>query len=66
MKFAKGEKRVLTAPLVVRTSISVGTIPVGEVIEIQQVSVWNREVLIENNWFHESRITECSEPIKEA
>lgn len=65
MIFKKGDKRILTSPLSVRTSISVGTIPAGEIIEIQQVDESNRQVLVESVWMSQSRIVECSAPVEE-
>jgi hypothetical protein len=61
----KGEKRKLTEDLTVRTAISVGTIPAGSVIEIQQVNAPYRQVLVDNVWFADSTIARKSELITE-
>ncbi|RCW44261.1 hypothetical protein [Paenibacillus prosopidis] len=65
MIFKKGDKRLLTSPLTIRSSYSIGTIPAGEIIEIQQVNESNRQVLVDNVWMHQSRIYECSIPVEE-
>jgi hypothetical protein len=62
---AEGEKRKLTEDLAVRTAISVGTIPAGSVIEIQQVNAPYRQVLVDNVWFADSTIARKSELIAE-
>lgn len=63
MNLCKGEKRRLTAPLGLRTSYSIGTIPAGEVIEILQVDMRNRQVLIENVWVHGPTVERISEAV---
>jgi hypothetical protein len=52
MKLQKGERHILTSDLVVRTSYSIGTIPTGTEIEIQQVDKNNREYLVDNAWIY--------------
>jgi hypothetical protein len=52
MKFNKGEIFKLTKPLTVRTSLSVGTIPAGVEIEIQQVNEDYHQYLVDNVWMH--------------
>lgn len=54
MKLNKGERYELTKPLVVRTSFSIGTLPIGTEIEIQQVNKDYRQYLVENTWMHYS------------
>jgi hypothetical protein len=65
MNLSKGDKRRLTAPLGLRTSFSVGTVPAGEVIEIQQVDERNRQVLIEDVWVHGPMVERISSPVDE-
>jgi hypothetical protein len=50
LKLQKGEKHILTKPLKVRTSYSIGTIPIGTEIEIQQVDKNNHQYLVDNTW----------------
>jgi hypothetical protein len=52
MKFQKGEKYTLAKDLVVRTSYSIGTIPTGTEIEIQQIDKNNRQYLVDNTWIY--------------
>ncbi|MGM0837733.1 MAG: hypothetical protein ACQEV7_16380 [Bacillota bacterium] len=52
MKLNKGEKHTLKSPLVVRNSFSVGTIPAGVEIEIQQVNADYRQYLVDNVWMY--------------
>jgi hypothetical protein len=54
MKLQKGERYNLTKPLTIRTALSIGKIPVGEEIEIQQVDQSNRKYLVDNTWIHYS------------
>jgi hypothetical protein len=47
----KGDVRTLIADLRIWTPTSVGTIPAGTAIEIQQVSLDTRKYLVSNVWF---------------
>lgn len=59
--FRKGQKLRLTKPLKQRTAYSIWESPAGEIIEIQQVSERNRQVLVNNVWMHVNRIKESTE-----
>jgi hypothetical protein len=52
MRLQKGEKHILTKPLVIRSSYSIGTIPVGTEIEIQQVNKNFNQYLVDNSWVY--------------
>ena len=62
-RLARGEKRILTKPLVVHTATSIAKLPVGTEIEIQQVDAEYRKVLVNNVWLSSERIENSSKSI---
>lgn len=62
----KGEKRKLLQDLTIRTATSIGTIPAGEFIEIQQDIDRYGNVLVHNVWHYAPTIRKISEPYEEA
>lgn len=61
----KGDKRILNEPLPVRTAWSIGTIPAGEVIEIQQSQDKWGNVLVHDVWMNASYIRRISSEVLE-
>lgn len=56
MKLKQGENYKLINPLAVRTAISIGSMPSGTEIKIQQVDKTNRQYLVDNVWMHYSTV----------
>jgi hypothetical protein len=52
MKLKKGEKYILVKSLIIRNAYSIGTIPIGTEIEIQQVDKNNHQYLVDDTWIY--------------
>lgn len=59
----KKGKRILTRRLVIRDSCSVGTISPGTKIEITQVDLKNKKVLICNSWVNNDLVKSISKEL---
>lgn len=56
LKLNVGEKYTLNIPMSVRTASSIGILPKGTEIEIQQKNEEYHQYLVENVWMHFSTV----------
>jgi hypothetical protein len=62
----KGDKRKVSQVLTLRTAVGITKVPVGEVVEIQQVDEAHRNVLVESVWVYAGDIEKRTVPFEES